>query len=403
MKPELLGIVFLIWASCSAPSDTFTVSNTSDTDWDHKNIIIPSSKLSSEPGSLPVLSHYDGSLIPAQLDDINGDGDWDELIFQLSVAAGKSETISLKGVPKESYPEFEAETQVNLGYSPDRDDHFESVRQNVRPANHVAQSTPYLYQYEGPGWENNLVAFRSYFDSRNGKDIFGKRTSEMVTHTIGIDEDYHSLQPWGMDILKVGNSLGAGALAIVKNGQLKRLAHTDHAEFRKIIEGPVRSVFELKYSGWSVDGTDYELTEKITTWANTRWYQSEITFSGETKDTLVTGIVNLKGAEVSDFNQSGFNILMTHGAQTEINDFLGMGLLIPTDNFISFTKAPSTGSGITHTELAFLKRADQYSFYFFVGWEKESAEFSDAGFLKTQLIETSKQLSTRPEITFKKR
>lgn len=400
MKPELLGIVFLIWASCSAPSDTFTVSNTSDTDWDHKNIIIHSSELSVESGSLPILTDSEGSLIPSQVNDINGDGLWDELAFQLSVPARGSKIISWKGVPEEDYPEFESKTQVYLGYSPDRDNHFQSVEQNVRPADHKPQSTPFLYQYEGPGWENNLVAFRSYFDSRNGKDIFGKRTQEMITHSIGIDEDYHSLQLWGMDILKVGNSLGAGALAIVKNGHLERLAETEHTEFRKLIEGPVRSVFELKYSGWKVDGTDYELTERITIWANKRWYQSEITFQGETTDTLATGIVNLKGAEVSDFDESGFNILMTHGAQTEIDDFLGMALLIPTDNFISFAKAPVTGDGITHTELAFLKRDDQYSFYFFVGWEKESAEFSESAYLKTQLTEASKQLSARPDITF---
>ena len=77
--------------------------------------------------------------------------------------------------------------------------------------------------------ENDKVGFRLYLDGRNAKDIYGKRTSELVLKDIGLDEsgtpvdNYHVLRDWGRDILQVGNSLGAGGLALFENDSLHRL------------------------------------------------------------------------------------------------------------------------------------------------------------------------------------
>lgn len=61
------------------------------------------------------------------------------------------------------------------------------------------------YLTEGPGWENDKVAFRLYFDMRNTVDIYGKRIPAMVMDTVGANpaSSYHNLSNWGMDILHV--------------------------------------------------------------------------------------------------------------------------------------------------------------------------------------------------------
>ena len=38
---------------------------------------------------------------------------------------------------------------------------------------------------EGSAWENDLVGFRNYMDQRNGMDIFGKTTPDMVLDQCG--------------------------------------------------------------------------------------------------------------------------------------------------------------------------------------------------------------------------
>ncbi|MBK7700210.1 MAG: DUF4861 family protein [Saprospiraceae bacterium] len=45
----------------------------------------------------------------------------------------------------------------------------------------------------------------------------------MVLNSVGIHENYHEMQDWGMDILKVGNSLGAGAIGLIIGDSLFRI------------------------------------------------------------------------------------------------------------------------------------------------------------------------------------
>lgn len=385
----ILGVI-----GCKDTSDLIILTNTSEYDLTYKNMVLSNSELEIDPDLIPLVLNHNNDPVPSQVNDLDGDGTWDELAFQVSIPAGDELRYRIRGVKPNSVPLFEKKTQVHLGYSPDRNDIFTPVEHNQRPADHVAQSTPYLYQYEGPGWENNKVAFRSYFDSRNGKDIFGKQTNAMITDQIGIEENYHTLQSWGMDILKVGNSLGAGAIAIKRGEELIRLGNTKTAEFKILYQGPVRSSFQLIYTGWDVEGVPYQLTETITIWANTRWYQNTVQLTPSSNDTLVTGIVNLNNAIVGTESESGFRILYTHGMQSENNDHLGMALIVAEENFAGYSKAPDSGNGITNTEMIWLEADQQtYSYFFYAGWEGENSDFNSIDHFKDSVLHAARQLS----------
>lgn len=394
----LLSTVVFIFG-CSENTQRLIVSNNTPKNLTYKEVVLNRSDLNAEVDKLPFIKDQAGENIPCQLDDMDGDDQWDELIFQVSILAKDQAAYSVNWTDAANYPKFTKNTQVHLGFSKARDDQFESVADHVRLQGHVQQQTPYTYRYEGPGWESNLVAFRSYFDTRNGKDIFGKTTTELVTDKIV--KDYHALKDWGLDILKVGNSLGAGALAILKEDSLIRLGATETARFKKITEGPVRSVFVLEYEGWDVLGENYSLKETISIWANMRWYKSQVVLMPKNNDILVTGIVNLKDAEVGQLNHAGFDGLYTHGTQSEIGDNLGMGLIIPEGGSSGFSKAPATGDGITSTELAYLSAvSNQYTFYFYVGWESENANFGEKTYFETMLKETAEEIGSGLEVKF---
>ncbi|MFT6867605.1 MAG: hypothetical protein ACJA08_002448, partial [Cyclobacteriaceae bacterium] len=94
-------------------------------------------------------------------------------------------------------------------------------------------------------------------------------------------------------------------------------------------------------------------------------------------DTLVTGIVDLKKAPKSEIEESNYQIIYTHGNQSENNDILGMGILISNKNFVGYKQAPESGDGITNTYMAFMKPINgAYTFHFYAGWELESSDFS---------------------------
>ncbi|NJK87260.1 MAG: DUF4861 domain-containing protein [Bacteroidales bacterium] len=148
---------------------------------------------------------------------------------------------------------------------------------------------------EGPVWENDKIAFRNYFDARNGMDIFGKRVSDMCMDSVGLHGSYHELDNWGMDILKVGNSLGAGSIGLLKNDSLYRLGLTENAIYELVSEGPIRSVFRLIFSGWETDQTVYSVVHEISIWGGANFYKSDVTISGlKGGENLITGIVNMQ-------------------------------------------------------------------------------------------------------------
>lgn len=84
-----------------------------------------------------------------------------------------------------------------------------------------------LITYEGPGWESDKVGYRLYLDNRNALDIFGKKTDALILDTVGRGDDYHAMSDWGMDILKVNNSLGAGGFGVYENGEVRQIGEAE--------------------------------------------------------------------------------------------------------------------------------------------------------------------------------
>ena len=146
-------------------------------------------------GFVPMLFADGGEVIPSQVDDLNGDGEWDELFMLVNLPADAAANFKVSLVKAGKLPEFTQRSNAWLA-SPQEDGSYSEVKNIERPKitreNH-GQTKKY-FQFEGPGWENDRVGFRNYFDERNGMDIFGKTTPEMVLQNVGVNEDYHALQ-----------------------------------------------------------------------------------------------------------------------------------------------------------------------------------------------------------------
>jgi hypothetical protein len=334
--------------------------------------------------ALPLLTEETGEAIPCQADDLNGDGTWDELFALTDLGAEEEKRVRITFVPKEKYPEFETRTNVRLGAA-DRPGYPELTRaQRLEGVSYPNYShmTGAVYQMEGPAWENDRVGFRNYLDQRNGMDIFGKLTRAMVMDSVGVKgrPGYHEPAWWGMDILEVGTSLGAGAVGFLYRDSLYRLGDNGPGTYTLLFEGPVRSGFRLAYPSWKVEDTPLNVIQDVEISAGRYYYQQTIRYTG-TRDTLciVPGFVNMKGLPLQvlelDENHSA---ILTHGRQAEDSSFLAMAIMVPRLRIIREGQTQADKRGITSTCYWILEtwENDPVTFRFYALWEKSDPRWA---------------------------
>lgn len=331
-KVRLVSVFIVVLLSCSK-TPTITFENPSDYERDDEVIVLTKeffeSKFNAGSRLWPVFK-VNGRFLASQVDDLNGDGEWDEAAVLADFTANEKKVVTIGFIEKDKYPEFEKRTNLRLGIEEEDGSYKEVDTYKALPC---TIDFKIIAQGESVSWENDKIAFRVYFDCRNVKDLFGKLKPEMIIdkiHTPAIP-NYHVLNDWGMDILHCGSSLGSGGIALLKNDSLYRLGSTDIYEYHKITEGPVRSVFDLVYKGWHVDGDDLEATERISVYPGKYWFQSDVTVDGLPEGAqIVTGIVtSMLKREPFAFKADGFQVIGTHDNQSLNNDELGMAVLVP--------------------------------------------------------------------------
>lgn len=333
MKKLFLIAIPVLLFSCEKEA-SFSVVNTMNVDRLDEIIILTRSELAQkvnlENNLLPVFETRDDERVPSQLDDLDGDGNWDEAVLLLNFSANETKEIEVDFVSKDEYPVFEKRTNLRLGIKQEDGSYKEVDRYRALPC---SDGFEIIAQAESVSWENDKIAFRVYFDCRNVKDLFGKLKPGMILDKIGTPESpsYHELADWGMDVLHCGSSLGSGGLALLKGDSLYRLGSTDVYEYEKIVEGPIRSMFDLKYSGWNVDGDQLEAVERISIYPGKYWFQSDVTVTGCPEGSqIVTGIVtSMLKREPFQFSAGQYQVIGTHDVQSLNKDELGMAVMVP--------------------------------------------------------------------------
>jgi hypothetical protein len=330
----IICAVILMGTAAFPKNNSLVLTNPLTVDRPDETIVLKRTDLEAKVGVVPdgfaPILKFKGQNVPSQVDDMNRDGKWDELAFTVSFKASETLSLDVVIVAIAGYPVFEKRTNVRLGIL-QPDNSYMEVDQYTAPL--CKDGFKIIAQGESVSWENDKMGFRNYFDCRNVKDLFGKLTPGLIIDKIQTPEipDYHVLSTWGMDILHCGSSLGSGGLAMLQADSLCRLGSTDGYEYQKVCEGPVRSVFDLKYTGWHVKGENLSAVERISIYPGKYWFQSDVTvsgFSGEKQ--IVTGIVTtfLKNKPVDFVANETYRSIATLDKQSENKDELGMAVLL---------------------------------------------------------------------------
>jgi hypothetical protein len=333
-------------------------------------------------GFFPLVRSRHGDTIPSQTDDLDGDGKWDELFLLSDFGPFEKKEFQISLIEPSHKPLFSSRANLRFAKAIEPGKTYEAISQAVRLKSTATELSQAAFQMEGPAWESDKVAFRNYFDARNGIDIYGKVTSRMVLDTVGTGADYHKMLWWGMDILHVGNSLGAGAIGIQAGDTLYRLDLPESGGFEAVSRGPLRVILRLSYNNWQVKDKKFNVVHEISTWGGLYGYQSKITISGSGgNSTLISGIVNIHSDTLYVRNSNtSYTAMFTHDKQAENGEYLGLGLVLSNKDFIGHSKASNQGVGIIQTYLAQLNAMPDKSvtFRFYAGWEKSKSEFGTA-------------------------
>ena len=262
--------------------------------------------------------------IPHQLDDIDNDGAGDEIAMILDMEPGERKQIEIRYAPEER--------AVRLGYE-------KRTRTAVHP------------EYEGIGWESELIAYRIYPDHRNSIGVFGKQEPGLSLDKFAAsvaDRGYNRLEPWGVSVLDGGDSTGCGGFGIWHSGKLVRPSKTVARYTRIAADGPIRSVVQIIYDNWHVGNQTLRVTATYSIFAGQTWTRTAVKVEGASSPVkIAAGLVESDAATLTRNDEDG--LLYTWGKQShrDTPDNLGMAVVYPTESFDSFHEGDASGAHLS--------------------------------------------------------
>jgi hypothetical protein len=343
----LLGILF----SCNKKESlvTVTVTNSSSFDRQHEMVEIPwdsiCQKLLITDNQKIIVLDSGGQQIPYQV-ITEGTGKNLKLIFLADVEAGKMAMYEIKkGEPQTFAP------MVYGRFVPERKDDF--------------------------AWENNRVAFRIYGPAleatgeiSNGMDFWVKRTDSLVidkwykNDLAGI-ASYHEDHGEGLDMYKVGRTLGLGMTAPYVNDTL--CLGRNFTEYKILDQGPLRISFQLSYKPYDAGGTLVTETRILSLDAYSYLNQVKNIFTTDSTVSemeLATGIVMVQDAKEETFMDTKNGIMAYKLPEDSVNGTIYTGVINPR-GFLSVKVSQGHLLGINK-----YKPGTDYVYYAGGGWSE---------------------------------
>jgi hypothetical protein len=281
----MLAILGFAGANAGAQDKfTVTVANDLATARPAETIVLPLKEVRARiPGLLldcVAVRDAAGNLIPAQVTNFTPAARpvlGDDLVWQHDFAPGeKTAAFTIERTAK-PVPPFEQKTFAR--HVPERLDDF--------------------------AFENDLIAHRMYGPAldtpaagrsrmiSSGIDVWTKSVRYPVINRWYLKghDAYHVNSGEGLDMYDVGTDRGDGGTGIWDGARIHP-SH-NHATWRVLANGPIRTVFELTYAPWDAAGVQVAETKRFTIDAGRNLHQVESTFTfapPAARDTLTIAI-----------------------------------------------------------------------------------------------------------------
>ena len=348
MKKKLVQTLFFA-AICSTvmAQKTFdvNVTNKSKTERKATPVVLQLKRYGTDIKSAIVTK--DGAEVPCQLDDLDNDGVYDELCFMTDMAQKDRQTFKIQllatGKPRQYKPQVYAEMMMSnkkIKSSNKQDLYISSLT--------VDNGTnPYwMLHHHGPAFENDMVAYRIYFDHRQTVDTYGKyRRGLEIKDTQFYPDKEQKAAGYGDDVLWVGETFGLGALRGWDGTAPQMLKDVDHRTLRIVSRGPLRTIVEVVDEGWNTmnAGLDkIDMTARYTLYAGRRDCFVDVKFDRAVPEyRFATGIINVKNSEEMTDKKGLRGCWGTDWPVSEKDsaghkrETVGLGICIPAKNVVS--------------------------------------------------------------------
>ena len=377
----VFSLAALVISSCSGGNKdqvivSFNAVNPLDIPRADEVLSIPLGSLNYDDNSKSLFCSANGNIVPSQLIDENGDEIIDALLMLISF--GPNEKVEVNIFSSDSmHDAYDSRVYAELAMKKDyqlingiyEGGEYENVDRITVPLQHTDHDN--LFKYEGPGWESDKVGYRLYLDWRNTTDIFGKKTNELILNKVGRTDlsadthSYHEMSDWGMDIFKVGNSLGLGSIATMDSNVVK-ISLVDSTICAISDNGPILASVNVGYYGWNINGKKASLNSRYSITAGSRLTKVDVQVS-EGVENITTGLAKNENVieTIRSSQKDGWRYLSIYGMQSLANDNLGIVVFFNKDNLIEI-KADE----LNH--LVVLKPVEGFVTYYFAAvWEQE--------------------------------
>jgi hypothetical protein len=229
-----------------------------------------------------------GRELLTQAVDVNDDGKFEELIFQVDIGPNATKTLELSAGerPALTREEFKAYGR----FVRERRDDF--------------------------AWENDRIAHRMYGAAletwaqepltSSAVDVWTKRVSRLVINDWYMLDDYHKDNGTGGDFYSAGKSRGCGGSGAWVGGKLYPSAN--FRDSHVYANGPIRVMFDLVYQPWDAAGTKVSEVKRITLDAGQNFgrFESRYTVDGPPRETThAAGIKINAGSTTANSRERG--------------------------------------------------------------------------------------------------
>ena len=281
----------------------------------------------------------DGTEIPSQADDLDGDGRLDELVFEVSEA------------PCEVVVEY-SEKPVSHDYTPrvNAQMWWKNEDKTLTESRVLWSEKDDMYRklhHHGPAFESEYAAYRIYFDKKQSVDTYGKKRPALeLRETMWYPSAEQLAAGYGHDNLRVFGSVSVGALK-GWNAEKRMAEHIVDMRRREAsirAAGPLRTVVDMRVEGWKYGDREIDMTSRYILYGGGSAVKVENRIEGERVDELefATGVMKMARNSVRIERTDDSWLLSTTGEDFPENDTLywecetmGLAVVLPASQVVS--------------------------------------------------------------------
>jgi len=334
----------------AAPGAVVTVRNTLDIARPDETVSLTGAAIRKampveDLRTVRVTDDASGKEIVAQPVDLNDDGVFDDVIFQVGLAPRAARTFTLSAGARQVHTK----------------DQFRAYGRFVRE------------RRDDFAWENDRVAHRMYGKAletwaqepltSSAVDVWFKRTRRLLINEWYMVDDYHRDLGEGADLYSAGRSRGCGGNGIWDAGKLYTSAN--FIDSKVLANGPIRVMFELTYPAFDAAGARVTEIKRITLDAghNLNRFESRYAGSPAGPKMQAAGIKKAPGSDVAQDKARG--LLRTWEPVKADGSHFGCGVIVDPAQLTAFAEADGNVLAVTT-----MSAGSDVTYYAGSGWDK---------------------------------